>query len=240
MEKIICEIPEESTPLSFNKVADPVEKPSDNDENCYESDESDDDSDDGKEEEEESQPIEEKYPPEACVGDFVTIDRVREYPEDNYRFRFTDKIFEEYSGKVLVVRAREFYGEPDGPDVNDDGYHYDLADIYGKDTEYSWASSMFSKINHEEEVPNRTLDGLSRGLIAFQRVLHNYLISPNKVGLYESTSIWTISLKYSSNERYFVVAPGDSREIFAFPNEKSAIDFYEANRHDFEIMEELF
>lgn len=240
MEKIICEISEESTPLSFNTEADLAKKSSDDDENCFESDESDDDSDNDEEEEEESQPIEEKYPPEACVGDFVTIDRVREYPEGDYRFSFTDEMFEKYSGKVLVVRAREFAGEPDDSDVHDDGYHYDLADIYGKDTGYSWASSMFSKINHEEEVPNRTLDGLSRGLIAFQRVLHNYLISPNKVGLYESKSIWAISLKYSSNERCFIAAPGDSREIFAFPNEKSAIDFYKANRRDFEIMEELF
>ena len=238
MEKIICEISEESTPLSFNKVADPVEKPSD--ENCFESDESD-DSDNDEEEEEDSQPIEEKYPPEACVGDFVTIDRVREYPEDDYRFTFIDKMFEQYSGKVLVVRAREFYGESDSVDVSDDGYRYDLADIYGKDTGFSWASSMFSKISHKEEVPNRTLDGLSRGLVAFQRVLNNYLISPNKVGLYEPESVWAISLKTSAHAiRNFVAAPGDSREIFAFPNEKSAIDFYKANCRDFETMEELF
>ncbi len=230
MEKIICEISEDPTP----KVADPVEEPSDNNENCFESD-------NDKEEEEDSRPIEERYPPEVGVGDFVTIDRVREYPDCDYRFRFEDEMFEKYAGKVLVVRNRKFSGANDRSNVDDDGYLYELADIYGKDTGYSWASSMFYKIDHKEEVPNRTIDGLSRGLIAFQRVLNNYLTSPNKVGLCgDSRFTWTISLRCSSHERYFAPTPGDSSEIFAFPNEKAAADFYKANRRDFETMNELF
>lgn len=240
MEKRICEISEEPTPLSFNTEADLIKKSSDDDESCLESNDSDDDSDNDEKEEEESQSIEEKYPPEACVGDFVTIKRVRAYPENDYRFSFTDAMFKKYSGKVLVVRKREFAEESGEHDVQDDGYVYELADIYGKDTGFYWASSMFSRINHKTEVPDRTLDGLSRGLIAFQRVLRNYLISPNKVGLYEAELMWAISLKHSSDERRFIVAPCDYREIFAFPNEKSAIDFYEANYRDFETMNELF
>ena len=240
MEKTICEISEESTPLPCNTEADLVEKSSDEDENCPESNNSNDDSDNDEEKEEESQSTEKKYPPEACVGDFVTIDRVRGYSEDYYRFVFTDEMFEKYSGKVLVVSARTFSEEDEDSVVDDDNYGYSLADIYGKDTGYSWASSMFTKISNKEEVSNRTLDGLSRGLIAFQRVLHNYLISPNKVGLYMSESIWAISLKPSSNERCFKVVPGDFGDIFAFPDAKSAVDFAEANRRDFETMEELF
>lgn len=143
-----------------------------------------------------------------------------------------------YSGKVLVV-DNAFYEGPSEGIISDDNYNYRLYDIYGQDVGYYWASSMFATIP-SDDAPNCIIDGLSKGIIAFNRVLRNYLISPLKVGIKTRDDFYSIVLKGDNSEIYWGVVKTNDRTIFSFPDEGSAAKFIADNIDDFLKMTELF
>ena len=187
-----------------------------------------------KESEEESE-----EPHEPCLnkGTYVLINH-RDFDEDSYRYSFSTRMARTYSGKVLVVDST-FYEGPSEDEISDDNHSYRLCDIYGQDTGYCWASSMFATIP-SDDAPNCIIDGLSKGIIAFNRVLRNYLISPLKVGIKTRDDFYSIVLNDDGLGIYWGVAKTNDRTIFSFPDEGSAAKFIANNIDDFSKMIELF
>lgn len=191
---------------------------------------------DDEDEEEENTEESQKPSPEAEVGDYVVIDRVRAYNEERYRNSFTDDMVGQYGNKVLVVKSNSFDGESDSW-IADDCYTYKLVDLYGKDTIYTWASSMFTRLSSPKDIKERTLEGFSRELLAFHHLLENYLLSPLKVGVYQSDKIYSIIL---DNDDTWKIESDCKGAIFNFPNESTAISFYRDNFRDFRVARRLF
>lgn len=187
---------------------------------------------------EEESEEESEEPPKPCInrGTYVLINH-RDFEEDSYRNSFSTKMTT-YSGKVLVVDSA-YYEGPSEDEISDDNYIYRLCDIYGQDTGYCWASSMFATIQ-SDDAPNCIIDGLSKGIVAFNRVLRNYLISPLKVGIKTRDDFYSIVLKGDKSEIYWGVAKTNDRTIFSFPDTESAAKFIANNIDDFSKMTELF
>jgi hypothetical protein len=98
---------------------------------------------------------------------------------------------------------------------------------------------MFATIQ-SDDAPNCIIDGLSKGIIAFNRVLQNYLISPLKVGIKTRDDFYSIVLKDDNPKIYWGVAKTNDRTIFSFPDAESAAKFIANNIDDFSKMTELF
>lgn len=192
-------------------------------------------SDDEDEDEEENVEESQRPSPDAGVGDYVVIDRFREYDESQYRCSFTEEMVDQYGNKVLVVKRNSFDGK-DNDYVEDDCHKYDLVDLYGRNVMYTWASSMFTRISSPEDIRQRTLEGFSRELLAFHHLLENYLLSPLKVGVYQSSKIYSIMFDGNS----WHVESDCKGAIFNFPAESEAITFYRNNYRDFQVAGRLF